>query len=234
MPRPRVPDRRARILDAAHDLILENGWPSTTVAGVAARAGIGKGAVYLELPDKAAILDAVLRRSTRDLTAEVRRRVVGADGPVDLPTVYRFGTEALLADPLMRALYVGDASLLGDHVRDVAGGAGGDRYAERFGWLAEYVARLQDAGVVDPAVPTAAVVRVLGIFSVGLVHAPGTLGATSDDALRDAVALFADLVGRGLAADRPADLPADVEAARAAQLGLLARLDHQLDLLEEP
>ncbi|MFC7876490.1 TetR/AcrR family transcriptional regulator [Isoptericola sp. NPDC057391] len=228
MPRPLVPDRRARILDAARDLILENGWPRTTVADVAARAGIGKGAVYLELPDKAAILDAVLRRSTRDLTAEVRRRVVEATGPLDLPAVYRFGTEALLGDPLMRALYAGDVSLLGDHVRQVADG--GDRYAERFGWLADYVARLQDAGVVDPAMPTETVVRVLGVFSVGLVHAPGTIGAMTDDALRDAVALFADLVGRGLAADRPVD----PEAGRAAQLGLLARLDHQLDLLEDP
>lgn len=227
MPRPLVPDRRARILDAARALILERGWPGTTVADVAARAGIGKGAVYLELPDKAAILDAVLRRSTRDLTAEVRRRVVETDGQVDLPAAYRFGMEALLTDRLTRALWVGDEALLGDHVRDVAGGS--DRYAERLGWLAEYVARLQDAGVVDPAVPTESVVRVLGVFSVGLVHAPGTLGATSDDGLRDAVALFADLVGRGLAADAPVD----PEAARAAQLGLLARLDRQLDLLED-
>ncbi|SKC53454.1 TetR/AcrR family transcriptional regulator [Krasilnikoviella flava] len=228
MPRPLVPDRRARILDAARSLILERGWPRTTVADVAARAGIGKGAVYLELPDKAAILDAVLRRSTRDLTAAVHRRVVEAAGLVDLPAVYRFGMDALLADPLMRALTVGDETLLGDHVRDVAAGEG--RYAARLAWLAEYVARLQDAGVVDPSVPTEAVVRVLGVFSVGLVHAPGTIGTTSDDELRDAVALFADLVGRGLAADRPAD----PEAARRAQLGLLARLDHQLDLLEEP
>jgi AcrR family transcriptional regulator len=227
VPRPLVPDRRARILDAARDLILERGWPRTTVADVAARAGVGKGAVYLELPDKAAILDAVLRRSTRDLTAEVHRRVVEATDLVDLPAVYRFGMEALLGDPLMRALYVGDESLLGDHVREVAGA--GDRYAARLGWLAEYVARLQGAGVLDPSVPTSTVVRVLGVFSVGLVHAPGTVGATSDDELRDAVALFADLVGRGLATDRPAD----PEAARAAQLGLLARLDHQLDLLEE-
>lgn len=233
MPRPLVPDRRARILDAARALILERGWPRTTVADVATRAGIGKGAVYLELPDKAAILDAVLRRSTRDLSAEVRRRVVETDGLVDLPAVYRCGMEALLGDPLMRALWVGDEALLGDHVRDVAGGSG--RYAERFGWLTEYVGRLQDAGVVDPSVPTATVVRVLGVFSVGLVHAPATIGATSDDALRDAVALFADLVGRGLAPDGPGtDRAVDPDAARAAQLGLLARLDRQLDLLEDP
>lgn len=234
MPRPLVPDRRDRILDAARELILEQGWPRTTVADVAARAGIGKGAVYLELPDKAAILAATLERCVRALTAEVHRRVLGAPDLVDLPAVYRFGVEALLGDPLMRALYLGDEAVLGDHVRHVTA-AGEDRYLRRAEWLTEYVARLQGAGVLDATVPVETIVRVLGVFTVGLVHAPATLGATTDQQLRDAVDLFADLVGRGLATDRPAD-PA---AARAAQLELLARLDRQLadesdDQPEEP
>ncbi|MCA5893418.1 TetR/AcrR family transcriptional regulator [Isoptericola sp. NEAU-Y5] len=229
MPRPLVPDRRGRILDAARALMLERGWSRTTVADVAARAGIGKGAVYLELPGKAAILDAVLRRSTRALTAEVHRRVVDAPGLVDLPAVYRFGVDALLGDPLMRALYLGDDGVLGDHVRDLSG-SGEDRYRHRFGWLGAYVARLQDAGVLDDAVAPDTVVRVLALFTVGLVHAPGTLGATTDEQLRDAVTLFAGVVGRGLQGAGPVD----AAAARAAQLDLLARLDHQLELLEDP
>ncbi|MEN5074968.1 helix-turn-helix domain-containing protein [Isoptericola cucumis] len=230
MPRPLVPDRRGRILDAARELILEQGWPRTTVADVAARAGIGKGAVYLELPGKDAILAATLQRSMRALTADVHRRVLAAPDLVDLPAVYRFGVEALLADPLARALYLGDEGVLGDHVRHVAA-SGEDRYLRRSEWLGEYVGRLQDAGVLDAAVPRETVVRVLAVFTVGLVHAPGVLGATTDDQLRAAVDLFAGLVGRGLATGRPAD-PA---AARAAQLDLLARLDHQLaDQPEEP
>lgn len=223
MPRPRVADRRGRLLTAARDLILATGWTHVTVADVAARAGIGKGAVYLEFPDRAAILDAVLTRSVRELTAQVHARVLAAPDLVDLPAVYRFAVEALLADPLMRALYLGDEAVLGRHVHDVPD----DRYLRRLGWLTDYVADLQRAGVLDPDVPAGTVVRVLSTFTLGLVHAPGVLGATRAEDLSATVGLFADLVGRGLAPDRPAD-PA---AARAAQLALLERLDAQLDLL---
>jgi AcrR family transcriptional regulator len=225
MPRPLVPDRRRRILDASRELLLERGWPATTVADIARRAGVGKGAVYLELPDKAAILAAVLRRSVRDVTAVVHRRVREAEDLVDLAVVYRFGVEAMLADPVLRALYLGDSTVLGDHVRQVAD----DRYLRRMEWLADYARALQGARVIDPDVDLDALVRVLGVFAVGLVHAPDALGATTADELTAAVGLFADVVGRGLAADRPGD----ASAARAAQLALLDRLTDQLDHLED-
>lgn len=225
MPRPLVPDRRGRILAQAQALIMDKGWPDTTVADIADRAGIGKGAVYLEFPNKAAILAALLNHRMRQLTVQVHRRVRDAQELVDLPTVYRFGVEALVGDPLICALYVGDQAVLGDHVRGVVD----DRYPQRMGWLGDYIARLQEIGIVDATIPTDTIVRVLGVFTLGLVHAPGVLGATTPEELADAVGLFADLVGRGLATD----LPADPEAARAAQLTLLERLGDQLDLLEE-
>lgn len=226
MPRPLVPDRRGRVLAAAYDLILEKGWPGTTVADIAARAGIGKGAVYLEFPDKAAILAAVLNRSVRQLTADVHRRVHDARELVDLSAVYRFGVEALLDEPVMRALYLGDTSVLGEHVRAVAD----QRYIERAGWLTDYVHRLQVAGVLDASVSGDAILRVLSMFTLGVIHAPGVLGASGAKELTEAIRLFADIVGRGLATDAQPN----AEQARAAQVALLERLDNQLERLEEP
>lgn len=224
MPRPRIPGRRERLLVAARELALENGWPTTTVSDIAARAGVGKGAVYLEFPDKSAILAAVLNRSMRALTADVHHRVLEAADVIDLPAVYRFGVEALLADPLMRALHLGDTTVLGDHVRSVTD----DRYQQRFDWLVEYIARLENAGVIDPEVAIEPLVRMLSVFTIGLLHTPGTLATTGDDQLRETVGLFANLVGRGLATD----LPTDPDTARQAQLTLLENLDAQLDRLE--
>ncbi|WP_020501498.1 TetR/AcrR family transcriptional regulator [Sciscionella marina] len=226
MPRPLVPDRRRRILTAARQLILDKGWPSTTIADIAARAGIGKGAVYLEFSDKAAVLDAILRKSTRELTAHVHLRVTGAVGVVDLAAVYRFGVEALLADPLMSALFLGDESVLGDHARTVTD----DRYHRRFGWLSDYAGRLQRAGVVDSAADADTIMRVLSVFTIGLVDYPGSMGAMSAGQLSTTVELFADLVSRGLATDHPAD----PGMARAAQLTLLDQLGDQLARLDEP
>ncbi|GAA1491222.1 TetR/AcrR family transcriptional regulator [Brachybacterium sacelli] len=226
MPRPRIPDRRERILDAARDLALEEGWPATTVAHIAAAAGIGKGAVYLEFADKTAILDAELRRAMRRLTAAVHRRVTTTTGLIDLTAVYRFGLEELLDEPLMRAFQLGDESVLGDHVRAV----GDDRYQQRMGWLGDYIARLQDAGLIAPEIDRATLGHLLGVFTLGLLSAPTTLGPIPEQTLRDTVALFAELVGRGLDPGRPVD----PEAARDAQLALLENLETQLDHLDDP
>ena len=224
MPRPRIPERRNRILDAARDLALEKGWRATTVADVAVGAGIGKGAVYLEFPDKPAILAAALARSMRSMTADVHQRVLSAEEVIDLPTIYEFAVDALLGDPLMRAFYVGDESVLGDHVRSVDD----DRYSMRFQWLLDYIGRLQSACVIAAETPRETLGQVLSVFTIGLLNSPGTLGPLTDEQLRETVGLFADLVGRSLATD----LPADPLAARAAQSDLLKTLDAQLDHLQ--
>ena len=71
MPRPLVANRRERILDAAEQLVLATGFDSVSVAAIAARAGIGKGAVYLEFANKRDVLDALLLRGTERLQSRV-------------------------------------------------------------------------------------------------------------------------------------------------------------------
>lgn len=58
-----------------------------------------------------------------------------------------------------------------------------DRSVRRPGWLTDDVTGLQRAGGLDPAVPADTIVRVLGVFTLGLVHAPGMLGACRTDEL---------------------------------------------------
>lgn len=225
MPRPRIPERRDRILDAARELALEKGWRATTVAEVAGRAGIGKGAVYLEFADKPAILDAAILRSMQGLTAVVHEHVLAATEVVTLSALYGFAVDALLGDPLMRAFHVGDESVLGDHVRAVTD----DRYRLRFSWLLDYIAGLQSAGVIAAEIAQDTLGRVLSAFTIGLLHTPDALGPITDDQLRETVALFADFVDRSLATPSTAD-PA---AVRAVQTELLTTLATQLNQLQE-
>lgn len=223
MPRYRIPERRERLLGAARQLALEKGWPDTTVADIAERAGIGKGAVYLEFATKAAILDALINQGMRGLGAAVHQRVLAEEGLLDLPTLYKYAVEALLDDALMRAFYLGDHDVLGEHVRQVSD----DRYRQRFDWLGEYLMQLQRAGVIAEDIDLPAATRMLSVFTIGLLHAPGALGNVTDDQLRSTVALFAEMVGQGLTADRPAD----ADAVQRAQLSMLERLQAQLDHL---
>ena len=224
MPRPRIPDRRHRILAAARELALTRSWPRTTVADIAELAGVGKGAVYLEFPSRDAILDAVLTAAMRDLTAAGHRRCRAHEGLLDLPAVYRIGIEELLAEPLLRAVQLGDEDVLGAHVHTVDPA----RYRTRMDWLGQYVAALQDAGVLRKDVDREVLGQVLGTFTLGLLSAPAVLGDLDEQRLRESVALFADLVGRGL----ETDAEADPVAARAAQQTLLDQLTAQLETQE--
>lgn len=224
MPRPRIPDRRHRILAAARELALTRSWPRTTVADIAELAGVGKGAVYLEFPSRDAILDAVLTAAMRDLTVAVHRRCRAHEGLLDLPAVYRIGIEELLAEPLLRAVPLGDEDVLGAHVRTVDPA----RYRTRMDWLGQYVAALQDAGVLREDVDREVLGQVLGTFTLGLLSAPAVLGDLDEQRLRESVALFADLVGRGL----ETDAEADPVAARAAQQHMLDQLTAQLETQE--
>lgn len=224
MPRPRIPDRRRRILAAARELALTRSWPRSTVADIAARAGVGKGAVYLEFPSRDAILDAVLTAAMQDLTAAVHRRCRAHEGLLDLPAVYRIGIEELLTQPLLRAVQLGDEDVLGAHVRTVDPA----RYRTRMDWLGRYIAALQDAGVLRGDVDREVLGQVLGTFTLGLLSAPAVLGDLDEQRLRESAALFADLVGRGLETDGEAD----PVAARAAQQHMLDQLTAQLEIQE--
>jgi len=71
-PRGRPKDTRKRIalLDAARDLFLATG-PHVTTEQVAAHAGVAKSTLYANFPDKAALIEAVLRREAdRTITDE--------------------------------------------------------------------------------------------------------------------------------------------------------------------
>lgn len=75
MARP-VQDRAAAILAAAREQLRLDGPERTTVDAVAARAGVGKGTVFLYWPSKARLRDAVLRlemaRLMTDLSDDLR------------------------------------------------------------------------------------------------------------------------------------------------------------------
>lgn len=56
--------RRAQILTAARDLLIEKGYAETHMDEIAHRAGLSKGAVYFYYPSKRAVLDALLQEAT--------------------------------------------------------------------------------------------------------------------------------------------------------------------------
>ncbi|HEY9746342.1 MAG TPA: helix-turn-helix domain-containing protein [Oculatellaceae cyanobacterium] len=70
-----LPNRADLILKAAADLFAERTYEKTTLDGIAERAGIGKGSIYLEFESKEEILFALICRSKQAELHEMRRLV---------------------------------------------------------------------------------------------------------------------------------------------------------------
>ena len=185
MPRPLVPDRRARILDAAERMVLGEGFDSMSVAAIARAAGIGKGAVYLEFAAKRDILDALLQRGTARIADAVARTA----GPQpSLSALYRATAAALLDDELMTAAFLDDAGVLGAHVATQPT----SRYRTRHEQVVSGIRDLQRQGRIVPDVEPEALALALSSATLGLLSAGGMLGPFDRGTLKSVI----DTVGR--------------------------------------
>ncbi|GAB3714643.1 TetR/AcrR family transcriptional regulator [Mariniluteicoccus flavus] len=194
MPRPLIPDRRRRIIDVAEALVLERGFDKTSIAEVAARVGIGKGAVYLEFASKDALLDELLRRSMRRLAARVRR----AGPPPGLGEAFRRILVAMLTDRLMSAALLDDRAVLGSYVAQVED----NRYRARHVALVAYVVAMQEGGALRDDVDPGSVALALSSAMTGFLSLGRVLGVDDAEHLAGAADALALMVasletGRG-------------------------------------
>ena len=99
----RVAENEERILRAAHDLFVRNGYRATTLTAVADAAGVAHRTVYVRFGTKAALLKRVI-----DVA------LVGDLAPIDVVsrTWYRTATTAPTLDERITALAKGSAQLL--------------------------------------------------------------------------------------------------------------------------
>jgi AcrR family transcriptional regulator len=67
--RERLEEREDTIIAAAHDEFVENGFDGAKIAGIARRAGVAEGTLYLYFKNKSALLGAVVGAFYERLTA---------------------------------------------------------------------------------------------------------------------------------------------------------------------
>ena len=87
-------DRQAkleRILDAALDVFAEKGFADARLDDVAARAGVAKGTVYLYVPSKQALFEALIRSGIAVPIETIEQRVARLDLPIEAVLRMIFG-----------------------------------------------------------------------------------------------------------------------------------------------
>ncbi|MDE2152823.1 MAG: TetR family transcriptional regulator [Betaproteobacteria bacterium] len=121
-----------RILDAAMELMLEQGYGATSIEAVAARAGVSKRTFYHRFADKAALVQAVVARVVERARPPLAARPstpAQAPAPEGLEglrrSLHEFGSHTLRAalSPQVLALYrliIGESHRFPDLLRAVA------------------------------------------------------------------------------------------------------------------
>jgi AcrR family transcriptional regulator len=109
----RDPARRTRILDVAKRHFVRLGFKGTNLDAVARDAGCAKGALYLEFPDKRALILEVIMRSYRDTKARYDREVAAIASPVErIIASLRFSYVETAREPLFARLLHEDPDVL--------------------------------------------------------------------------------------------------------------------------
>lgn len=85
---------RARLVDAAAALLIEQGLRGTTTAAVAARAEVSQGALFKHFPTKLDLLAASVERALASLV-DAFRAELPKRAPAELPARLRLGVTAL-------------------------------------------------------------------------------------------------------------------------------------------
>jgi TetR/AcrR family transcriptional regulator, acrAB operon repressor len=195
---------RERLLDAAERVFQEQGVTRTSLAEIAAAAGVTRGAVYWHFRDKADLFSALVERATLPLEIMIQRAGEGdVDDPLDrLRGLATAALTGLAADPRSRAVLevVFHKSELTAELACIA-----DRRRQQKlvcmsqveGLFSQAVAAEQLPPDTDPALAS----RALHAYVTGILH-DWVLDVHAFDLARDAPALI-DTFMAGLRAKPP-------------------------------
>jgi AcrR family transcriptional regulator len=156
---------RERLLDAALEVFLDQGYEGARLADVARKAGLTTGAVYSNFRNKAELLSAALGGRT---SAEIDA-LLGGIPAESLPDALRLLGRGV-ADPpnaRQRTLLL-DAIVAARRDPDLAGPLR-DRVQRRGDQLADLVTGAQRAGIVDADLDPEAVSRLCAVIALGSV-----------------------------------------------------------------
>jgi AcrR family transcriptional regulator len=184
--------RMERLLDAAGELVLRWGYNRVTIEDIARRARIGKGTVYLHFRTKDALfLALLLRAQQRNVAKQVDR--MRADPICAMPSRLCAAMYLdVVADPVLRAIYLGDAEVLGRLTHE-AEETLGQLAAERSSTLRTHFDLLRTADALRTDLDVEVQLHVMVAVVTGFFHTDAQPGAPADPQVR------ADLVRRTIA-----------------------------------
>ncbi len=217
--RPRSPTRRKDVIGAAGRLFARWGFDKTSVDDIAREAGVSKGAVYLEFPNKDALFKAVLYHESVRHAADLLQRFESDPGDWSFAWMFRHSLAAVQANPFMRALLTRDQRMFGSYLRKDP-----ELFALKAAMGTEFFRKLQQEGAMRPDIPPDVLAQLLNVIGFGIIASADVMpdpGQVPFDRLVNALGLLLD---RGLAPTRPGGR----RAAKPHLLAMVAKMREAL------
>lgn len=107
-------ERATRILDAASELIQRWGYKKTAIDDIAKLAGVAKGTIYLHWKTREDLFATLMLREGIEAAREMREQVNRDPEGAYLSNLSKHVMYVIMTRPLMRAIYLGDTSVLGE------------------------------------------------------------------------------------------------------------------------
>ena len=193
-PRRTQAERRAqseeRLLEAAAQIIAEEGYLACTLDRVGLRAGFSRGLASRKYGSKDGLIEAVIWRVSAHVHEQVDRAIAGVPDPLDqLLALFDRFVELVLSDTSVRAYFVLFSAMIANRLetRSVF-----DQVEQRFGERIEaLVIAAQAAGRVSPALPSQHAAFMVGCLLAGISIETATDARDMDQG--DPIALRHDL-----------------------------------------
>lgn len=185
---PAPPTDVDRILNAAADILMSDGYDAVTLTAIARGAGIEERELTELFETPSEVLVSMLNREFAAMYAGIVDHIERDPRGGMLSRIYLYILSVIYERPLSKTLFVIDRDALNRIMRS----SHSFRYVPQVGIRGEMIQRLQEAGMVRRDIDATMVSSVLSVCSAGLA-----LTAPHDD-LDTVIRGISDLLSRGV------------------------------------
>jgi TetR/AcrR family acrAB operon transcriptional repressor len=196
---------------------------------IAREAGISKGAVYLEFPNKDTLFKAVMHQEFAHYAEDWLHRLEQDDTGWDFARMVQHSLAAVAANPFIKALMMRDQRIFGSFLR---------RDKELFGMAiamrAELFGLLQQAGAVRDDIPAATLAYLVSVTGYGLIAGDEVVPKENKVPFEDTIRAWGLLLERALAPPRKPTSVRSRKAVKALLISMVERMKTALINLDRP
>ena len=223
--RSRREQRAERILDAAAELMLRWGYNKTTIDDIVRVAGVPKGTIYLHWKTREDLFLALMEREYVRLIQDIKQRIASDPEGGTLQGITKHSMLATMKSPLMKAVLLRDADLMGEWMRkEYASVSYAQQMAQSLALLEHYRAR----GAVRDDIDVRKMVYMLDAITMGFLVIDKYMPDDFKYSDEEVAEMTAEAIQRTFMPSAPSDSQPDEKTKQELANNFISSLDNVL------